>query len=174
MIIKTEIISQPYSGEYKERIYDIENSWNSQSWTFIKFAEDDYSEWCGQFRGFPQSVQVSLKNQIILVLTSDYLFQLDIITANIIDFEDQPQYKNLILTPDDDFLIADHMNIEKITRSIKNKKIIETPIEMDFIEFKKWNSKTLEFTCYEFIEWDKHCLMEYNDETETIKIKNAK
>ncbi len=46
-----------------------------------------------------------------------------------------------------------------------------TPIEMDFIEFKNWNSKTLEFTCHEVTEWDKYYIMEYNDETETIKIK---
>jgi len=173
MIIKVEIISQPYSGEFKERIYDIESPWNSQNWTFIKFTEDDYSEWCGQFRGLPESVQVSLKNQIVLVLSSDYLFQLDSKTGDIIEYEDQPQYKSLTLTPDDDFLIADYMNIEKITSSIKNKKTIKSPIEMDFIEFKNWNCKTLEFTCDEFIQWDKHYLMEYNDETETINIKNV-
>src|SRR5690606_41270736 len=100
MIIKVEIISQPYSGEFKERIYDIKSPWNSQNWSFIKFTEDDYSEWCGQFRGFPQNAQISLKNKIILVLTSDYLFQLDSKTANIIEYEDQPEYRSLTLTPD--------------------------------------------------------------------------
>lgn len=126
MIIKAEIISQPYSGEFKERIYDIESPWNSQNWTFIKFTENDYSDWCGQFRGFPESVQVSEKYQIVLVLSSDYLFVLDSITGDIIEFESQPKYKSLILTPNDDFLIADYNNIEKITSSLKNKKNIES------------------------------------------------
>ena len=173
MIIKAEIINQPYSGEFKERIYDIESPWNSQNWTFIKFTENDYSLWCGQFRGFPESVQVSTKNQIVLVLSSDYLIVLDSITGDIIEFESQPMYKSLILTPDDDFLIADYNNIDKITSSLKNKKNIESPIEMDFIEFKNWNSKTLEFTCDAFTQWDNHYLMEYDDQTETIKIKNV-
>lgn len=29
MITKVEIINQPYSGEYKERIYDIPRPWKS-------------------------------------------------------------------------------------------------------------------------------------------------
>lgn len=173
MIIKVEVISQPYSGEYKERIYNMESPWNSQSWTFIKFTEDDYTEWCGQFRGAPKNAHVSLKNKIVLILTSDYLFQLDFNTADIIYFEDQPQYKSLSLTPSDDFLIANYTNIEKITSSIKNKRLIESPIEMDFIEFKNWSNNTLEFTCDKFIQWDKHYLMEYHDQTETINIKNV-
>ena len=172
MIIKAEIISRSYSGVFKEKIYDIESSWNSQDWTFIKFTEDDYSEWCGQFRGFPKSVQISKKHHIILILTSDYLFQIDSQTAGLKLFEDKHQYQSLIVTPSDDFLIADYMNIEKISDSIRNKKLIESPIEMDFIEFQSWNNNSLEFKCDEFIYWDRHYVMEYNDDTETIKIKN--
>ena len=172
MIIKAEIISQPYSGIFKEKVYDIENSSNSQDWTFIKFTEDDYSEWCGQFRGFPKSVQISKKHYMILILTSDYLFQIDSQTAELKFFENKHQYQSLIVTPSDDFLIADYMNIEKISDSIRNKKLIESPIEMDFIEFQSWNNSSLEFKCDEFIYWDRHYVMEYNDDTEIIKIKN--
>lgn len=171
MIIKVEIISQPYSGEFKERIYDIESPWNSQNWSFIKFTEDDYTDWCGQFRGFPLNAQVSLKNKLALILTSDYLFELDVETSDVIDFEDRPQYKSLSLTPNDDFLIADYMNVEKITSNIKEKRLIESPLEMDFSVFKNWSNNILEFTCDQFTQWDKHYLMEYNDSTETINIK---
>ena len=105
------------------------------------------------------------------MLTSDYLFQLDSQTNELKLFEGQPQYQSLIITPSDDFLIADYMNIEKISDSIRNKKLIESPIEMDFIEFQSWNNNSLEFKCDEFIYWDRHYVMEYNDDTETIKIK---
>ena len=44
MIIEAEIISQPYSGEYTEIIYDNESAWNSQSWTFIKFTNDNRNQ----------------------------------------------------------------------------------------------------------------------------------
>lgn len=40
VITKAEIIYQPSSGQYKERIYDITSSWNSQNWTWVKFEED--------------------------------------------------------------------------------------------------------------------------------------
>lgn len=77
MIIKAEVINQPYSGEYNERIYDISSPWNSQSWAWIKFTNEDLTEWCGNFRGFPRDVAVSKKYNSVLVLTSDYLFKLD-------------------------------------------------------------------------------------------------
>ena len=57
--LKAEIINQPYSGEFKKRIYDVESPWNSQSWTWIKFTDENMSETVGQFRGFPKEVKYS-------------------------------------------------------------------------------------------------------------------
>ena len=173
MIIEAEIINQPCSGEYTERIYDNESAWNSQSWTFIKFTNDDYSEWCGQFRGFPRQVGVSKSRDIVLVLTSDYLFQLDRKTGDLKELEDQPQYQNLTTTPNGDFILADYYNFEKVTTSIKQREPIESPIQMDIIEFKKWDNEKLEFTCDEFLNWDRHLTMTYDSETNKIEIKNA-
>lgn len=173
MIIEAEIINQPNSGEYNERIYDNESAWNSQSWTFIKFTDDDFSEWCGQFRGFPIQVGVSASRDIVLVLTSDYLFQLERKTGDLKELEDQPQYQNLTTTPKGDFILADYYNFEKVTTSIKQKERIESPIQMDIIEFKKWDNEKLEFTCDEFLNWDRHLTMTYDSETNKIEIKNA-
>jgi len=173
MIIEAEIISQPYSGEYTERIYDNESAWNSQSWTFIKFINEDYFAWCGQFRGFPRQVAVSTTKNIVLVLTSDYLYQLDRDTGNLIDFEDQSQYQNLTVAPNGNFILADYYNFEKVTTTIKEKEQIESPIQMDLIKFKKWNNSKLEFTCDEFLNWDRHLIMTYDYQTDRIEIKNA-
>lgn len=173
MIIEAEIISQPFSGEYTERIYDNESVWNSQSWTFIKFTNDDYSEWCGQFRGFPRKVGVSKFRNIVLVLTSDYLYQLDRKTGELKEFEDKPQFKNLTTTPNGDFILADYYNLEKVTTSIKQKEPIYSSIQMDTIEFKQWDNLKLEFTCDEFLNWDRHLTMTYDSETNKIEIKNA-
>lgn len=172
MIIKAEIISQPYSGEYNEKVYDNENAWNSQNWTFIKFTNNDYSEWCGQFRGFPREVAISTIQDIVLVLTSDYLFQLDRETGNLTDFEDKPQYQNLTTAPNGNFILADYYNFEKITISIKHKIPVESPIQMDIIKFKNWDKTKLEFTCDEFLNWDRHLTMTYDSETNKIEIKN--
>jgi hypothetical protein len=173
MIIEAEIISQPYSGQFKERIYDNESAWNSQSWTWIKFTNDDYSEWCGQFRGFPKQVAISEIHNLTLVLTSDYLFQLDRKTAELIKFEDQTQYQNLCTTPNGHFILADYYKFEKITDDISKPIHIKSPIEMDIIEFKEWNGTKLEFTCDEFVNWSRHLTMQYDSETDEISILNG-
>ncbi|WP_285008793.1 hypothetical protein [Pedobacter faecalis] len=170
MIIDAQIISQPYSGEFSEKIYDNESPWNSQSWSYIKFINDDYSEWCGQFRGFPRQVAISTINNIILVLTSDYLFQLTRDLANQTEIEDQPQYHSLASSPKGDFIIADYYHIEKISTSISNKKRIDCDIEMDMIQFKQWNNSKLEFTCDEFLNWERHLVMAYDCNTDKIEI----
>jgi hypothetical protein len=41
MVIDADIINQPYSGQYKERVYDNDSPWNSQGWTWVKFTNDD-------------------------------------------------------------------------------------------------------------------------------------
>ncbi|WP_193477855.1 hypothetical protein [Flavobacterium tibetense] len=170
MIIEAELISQPYSGEYSERVYDNESVWNSQSWTYVKFTDEDCFEWCGQFRGSPKKVAISKPNNTILVLTSDYLFQIDLQTGNLTDLENQPLYKNLTVAPNGDFILADNSNFEKITTFIKVKEPIESPIEMDMIEFQKWNNTKLEFICEEFLNWERHLSMIYDSETNKIEI----
>lgn len=173
MIEKSEIINQPYSGQFTERIYDIESPWNSQNWTWIKFTNKDSSEWCGQFRGLARQVVISKNHNIVLVLTSDYLFQLDTLTGNIMEFEDQPQYQDLILMPNGDFLIADYYTIARISNKIIEKETIKSPIEMDTIKFKQWQNNKLEITCNEFANWDRHVILEFDSETNKIEIKNG-
>lgn len=173
MITEAKIISQPYSGEFMERIYDIESVWNSQSWTFIKFTNVDLSEWCGQFRGFPIQVGVSETNDIVLVLTSDYLFQIDRQTGELKEFEDQPQYQNFTTTPNGDFILADYYSIKKVTTSKKEIESIESPIEMDNIVFKQWDNEKLEFTCEEFSNWDRPLTMTYDSESNKIEINST-
>lgn len=172
-IEKSEIINQPYSGQFPERIYDIESPWNSQNWTWIKFTNEDSTEWCGQFRGHPRQVVISKNHNIVLVLTSDYLFQLDSLTGDIMELEDQPQYQDLILIPNGDFLIADYYTIERITNKIIEKEIIKSPIQMDTIKFKHWQNNKLEFTCNEFANWDRQLILEFDSETNKIEIKNG-
>ncbi len=77
MISRVEYIQQPYSGEYIEKIYDIKSPWNSTDWTWIKFIEED-DIWCGEFRGKYRGVSCSTVLGIIVVLTSDYMYVLDI------------------------------------------------------------------------------------------------
>ncbi len=172
MITKAEIINQPYSGQYREIIYDISSPWNSQSWTWIKFEDGDFNEWCGEFRGFPRAVALSKKFNIVLVLTSDYLFQIDCQSGELTNYEPQPQYQSLTVTPSGVFIIADYYDIEKIESTFEDKIMLESPIKMDSIKFGRWSKNKLSITCDEFLNWDNHVELELDGDTLEITKKD--
>lgn len=55
----------------------------------------------------------------VLILTSDGLYQLDRQTLYLTNSEDKPQYQNLAVAPNGDFILADYYEFEKVTVSIK-------------------------------------------------------
>jgi len=171
MIIDVEIISQPLAGEYEERIYDISSQWNSQNWTWVKFTNDDFSEWCGEFRGEPRGVVLSKKYNNILILTSDYLHQFDCLNEEIMEYEEQPQYQNLTVTPSGDFILADFYDIELIKTTIKDAKLLDSPIKMDMINFCKWSNNKLSIVCEEFLNWGNYVELELDGDTFEITKK---
>lgn len=75
MLLNIEQISQPYSGEYEEIIFDIESNWNSSDWSWIRF-EEDTTIWCGEFRGKYIGATFSVPKGIIVVVTTDYKYSL--------------------------------------------------------------------------------------------------
>ena len=169
--LKTEIINQPYSGEFKERIYDIESPWNSQSWTWIKFTDEDLNETVGQFRGTPKEVKYSENRNEIIVLTSDYVFLLNASDLNIIESESQPEYQDVEVSPNGIFFFHNYYEIEKMNSSLSDLTEIQSPFKMDDIRFRKWNGKILEFECEEFTNWDRSEIMELDTNEWKIRIK---
>ncbi|MGO1059196.1 hypothetical protein ACTL32_08725 [Planococcus sp. FY231025] len=147
MIVKAEIISQPISGEYKEKIYDVPNTWNSQEWTWVKFFNDDSEAWYGNFRGTPKDAAVSANHNRVLVLTSDYLFELDRNTGNQLGYDNQTDYQTLTVAPNGDFIIADYNNLYLIKASFLERTPIFNPIDMHGIEFKGWTGHKLLVEC---------------------------
>lgn len=172
MITKAEIINQPYSGQYKEIIYDIPSPWNSQNWTWVKFEEEDFNEWCGEFRGAPRAVALSKKHNKILVLTSDYLYQVDCYRGELTDYESQPPYQCLTVTPSGDFIIADYYGIEKIESTLNDKIPLKSPIKMDTVTFRGWTNNKLLITCDEFLNWSNHVELELDGDTHVITAKD--
>ncbi|MDT2485474.1 hypothetical protein [Enterococcus avium] len=61
MVIESKLNEQPYSGKYKETIFDVKSNWNSSDWTYVEFIEKDFHELCGVFRGAPRGVSFSKK-----------------------------------------------------------------------------------------------------------------
>lgn len=171
MISNAKITKQPTSGDYEERIYDISSNWNSQQWTWIKFINNDSYQWIGEFRGYPIDVALSTKYNCVLILTSDYLFQLDCSTYEIIDYEEQPQYKNLTVAPSGDFIVADYYHIELIKGILSEREELQSPIEMDMINFGEWNNNKLKITCEEFLNWSNTVKLELDGDSFEITMK---
>lgn len=175
MIVSAKNISLPYSGVYKERIYDGNENYhfNSQEWCFVEFTNDDYSVWCGHFRGEFKALTIFEKNSFILVLTSDYFYKLDKNTGDLIALTENLMYEEATSAPNGDIIISDSYNIEKITEN-DEQILIESPIQMDSIEFKGWEGHLLKFECYEFLNWQNYFEMIYNNETNQISIIKRK
>ena len=162
LIIEAKIIHQPYSGAYEERIFDIQSPWKSKAWTWVKFTNDDYTQWCGVFRGVPKYTALSNKHNSILILTSDCLFRLDKKNGNTLEHEEQPLYTNLTVTPFGDYLVSDNYDIHLIQSSLLHRILIECPIKMDNIVFKGWLDDKLQISCNEFLNWSNHVDLELN------------
>ena len=153
LITKVEIIEQPYSGEFKEVIYDIPNKFHSQDWAWIKFEDENWNEWCRQFRGAPIAAVLSEKYKQVLVLTSDYLVQINCINGKLTQFEaiyeSQRIYQDLTVTPSGEFIIADYYDIEVIGNTLSNRKLLDKPMAMDMIKFNGWSNDILSIVCDE-------------------------
>ena len=170
MITGVDIISQPYSGQYIERIFDISSLWNSSLWTWIKFINEDLTEWCGEFRGVMKAAVISLKYNLILILTSDYLYKLSLINGELLGYEDKPQYNSLTVTPQGDYIISDDYSIFIMEPSSTDKKEVPSPIKMDNIKFHNWNHNKLQITCDELLNWENHGEVVLELDCETMEL----
>ena len=135
MIIDVEQIQVPKSGIYKEVIYDIQSSWNSQIWTWLKFTNDNYEEWCGEFRGKFRNFAYSDKNENILILTSDYMYQISRINGKLLDYIERSEYINVTASPNGEFIVSDYYGVYVIKNNIRDTSVITLPIHLDMIKF---------------------------------------
>ena len=98
----------------------------------------------------------SKKLGIVVVLTSDYMYMLDICTAELIEYYSQPQYVEMTTSPLEDIFITDGYGIEMFTNSkIEDLETIIIPVHPDNLKFVEWMGNILKITCYEFLIWGK-------------------
>ncbi|QNU65761.1 hypothetical protein EHE19_012670 [Ruminiclostridium herbifermentans] len=172
MIIDVEQIHIPKSGIYKEVIYDIQSSWNSQIWTWLKFRNDDYEEWCGEFRGEFRNFAYSDKNENIVILTSDYMYQISRINGKLIDYIDRPEYIDVTASPNGEFIISDYYGVYVINNNIRDTSEITLPIHLDMIKFCGWNKNSLRIEAVELCNWDNVVTIDLNICTREITVIN--
>lgn len=174
MIVEAKIISQPDSGEYQEKIYDVPNPWNSQGWTWVKFVADDSNEWCGNFRGSPKGVAMSEKQNAILVLTSDHLYKLERSNGNLLAYEAQTDYQTITASPSGVFIAADFYQVEIIDPDLKSMKPIASPVELDTITFKGWQGNKLVIEAEELMNDGRQLELELDGDTYKMTIKSSR
>lgn len=153
----------------------IYSPWNSESWSWIKFVDNVGSEWIGTFRGEAVDVALSSKHQIVLVLTSDYLFQLDINTRELVKYDDhRSYYQGLTVSPLQDFILCDYSAIYKMERNIDEKVELRIPMSIslvDYMKLQKWEGNVLKLTCEEpTSEYCYLCEMEYDCVMDSITL----
>ena len=170
MIYSAEHIGQPLSGMYMERIYDVASPWNSKYWTWIKFADEE-GEWCGEFRGGYRGISVSEKLGIVVILTTDYLYVLDINTTEIIEYDSQPNYVDITTSPNKDIFLTDGYSVEIVIKDkdgkIKATTVKAIPVNPDNLKFEEWNNNILKISCCEFYNWENE--VELYLDCETLK-----
>jgi hypothetical protein len=59
-----------------------------------------------------------------------------------------------------------------MTSNLKDIEIIESPIQMDFIEFLQWSDLQLEFSCKAFLNGEKEHLLILDTVKWKIDLKN--
>lgn len=170
MVIEIEQIHLPKSGKYKEVIYDIKSTWNSQKWTWLKFTDDNYNEWCCEFRGEYRGHGLSNRDKCIYILTSDYLYLLDIVDGKLVKYEDRPEYQELTVSPLGDCIVASYYHLEVIDNNLNSILNIESMVPLDMIIFSEWIDNILLIHAYEFCNWDNHMKLSLDADIFELKI----
>ena len=153
MIIGAEIITQPYSGEYREFLYDIPHiTWKSGYWGWVKFINQDYSEWCGEFRGVILGVEMSERFNSVLILTTDYLYMTDKQSGEVIDVHEDHEYTQITTSPSEEYVLASSDEIVVIKDSIKSSTNIELPFGICSIKFLRWHDYQLIMTVEDYLQ----------------------
>ncbi len=141
--MNAEFIYQPISGQYDEKSFDLDTVWKSLNWCWVKFTTDDLDEWVGSFRGVPVKTAIAENIKQVAVLTGDCIYILDIEKREILFYEPQTQFRDLISVPSKDkFLVADYYQIGLIDKDFQFHAI-KTNFDMDYIEFKDYNGDRL-------------------------------
>lgn len=170
MIISAEVISQPLSGEYEEVVYDFSSEWKSAYWGWIKFTDDDYSEWVGEFRGEVIGIEISERFNSVLVLTKDCLFLLDRSTNKVVEIVEDPEYVQIILSPQQEYIVASDYEIAVIRESAKKPYYINISGAISCIRFRGWKEDKLILNCEDYLEYGEEIDLSLDSETFEIDI----
>tara|TARA_R110001632_G_scaffold218718_3_gene348050 strand:- start:5140 stop:5646 length:507 start_codon:yes stop_codon:yes gene_type:complete len=152
--LNAEFITQPISGKYEEKIFDLTTFWKSQTWNWVKFTTNDGKEWIGVFRGEPMNVAVAENTNQVAILTSNGIYILDIVTKEVLFYDEQTDFRKITGTPTKDkFVVADYSQIGIIDESF-NVKFIELDYHIDNVEFREYFGNKLQVSFEKMPDYD--------------------
>ena len=152
MITSAQISTQPESGKYAEQIYEAPLS--TLNWTWVKFEDEHYNEFYGQFHGSPKSIALSEKNPLCYVLTNEFLYEIDRHNPSnyvVRDFWDCGcTLTNVTFMPNGIPLFSNDYVLFTINNSFEEHVEIENPIQVDLIAFDAWEDHLLHINAETF------------------------
>lgn len=136
----------------------------------VEIFDENFKEWCGEFRGEYKGHGISEKYDAIYVLTSDYLYILNRRNGQLYRFNDQPEYKELTVSPNGDCIVASYYDIYVLDKEGQEMISVDSPIPLDVINFSEWQGNNLMIHADEFTNWDNHALMQLDCNTWRLEI----
>ena len=162
MLLTAQITEPPISGTYPEKIYDA--PFSTEDWAWVKFEDENYEAFYGQFRGKPRMVAISTENQFCYVLTDTFLYELNRENPSnfqVRDFDDTFRtIRNVTLSPDGKLILSDYYTIFTLDSPICHLPgqlvdafvEIENPFNVDYIEFNAWKDHLLYISAQTYYE----------------------
>lgn len=153
MIFSAHITTQPASGKYPEQIFEAPLS--TLNWTWVKFEDEHYNEFYGQFHGNPKCVALSPNNTVCFVLTNEFMYEIDRQNPSsyvVRDFWDCGcTLTNVTFMPNGTPLFSNDYVLFTINESFDYQVEIENPIHVDLITFVGWIDHFLHIDAVPFL-----------------------
>lgn len=159
MIQTAEITAAPLSGQFPELIYPAPKP-SSSDWTWVRFEDEEYNVFYGQFQGASKIIAVSEKIDYCYVLVDYFLYEINRNNPNeytvfdvIEDFSLLIQ--NIAILPTGQLLLTDHYRFYLSNAPLQKSESQFTELETTVcsvadIEFQKWEGPLLHMNAFEF------------------------
>lgn len=166
MIKKAEIIDKPLSGTYEEKIYGN----LSDNWIWIKFTDENYYEWCGQFNGDFVKVDISEHLKITYVATIFGIYLINSENYELIKYIELMGINDTSLSPNGSYLVADGYDIYVLNNQELENQNLNNDFLLDDINFVEWKDQKLIIECLEMFSENSKIVAEYDENSKKVKI----
>jgi hypothetical protein len=148
MTVQADLVYQPTSGKYREKIFDIpKQDFTIRAWSWVLFTKSDGTEWVGSFhggQGNKRFTAVFNDLPIVFIVSDGQGYIVNAETEELLQCTEEDTIREAISTSDTPLVI--YANIWKIFTVDKSRvvKELEVPFKFYFVWFKKVSGNILE------------------------------